>query len=294
MTTTTSTIVELDNLNKAGVLVESHGIHSDDGNQSKGNSRAAASPPTLPGESMVATAHGRYGMSRTQAALVVATLSGVSFLNTMGSGILTVALPAIARDVGLDGTLLLWPASVYALAAGCMLLPFGAAADVLGARRVWLVGAALYGAFTLAAGLARTAAQLLAARAALGLAVAACLPAAVGVTARAFLPGRWRNLAFACQGMAQPLGYSLGLLLGGVLADTVGWRWGFHASAVVNALLLACALRVLPSSSPAAAAHGVGRENNRTTILHALAREVDWVGALTISSSLGLLSYVFS
>lgn len=221
-------------------------------------------------------------MSQVQAVLLIATLTGVSFLNTMGSGILTVALPTMAQEVGLDQTLLLWPASVYSLVAGCTLLLFGAIGDVVGARQVWLCGAALYSIFTLGVGLSRNATQLLALRAVSGLAIAMCIPTALSLTTLSFLPGRWRNQALACQGMGQPLGYSAGLLLGGVYADTVGWRWGFYISAILNAGLLACGWCVLP------------RRANTKAFWHSLRHEIDWVGGLISSSSLALLSYVLS
>jgi MFS family permease len=222
-------------------------------------------------------------MSRLRASLIITTLTGVSFLNTMSSGILTVALPTIARDVNLDSTLLLWPASVYALAAGCTLLIFGAVGDVLGPKRVWLAGASLYSAFTLGVGLARSSLQLILFRTILGIAIAMCLPTAVSLTTNSFLPGRWRNMAFACQGMGQPLGYSVGLILGGVFTDTIGWRWAFYISAIINAILLACAFRVLPSPV-----------REKPVSLKTLWQDVDWVGAVTIGASLALLSYVFS
>ncbi|KAF5572103.1 aminotriazole resistance, partial [Fusarium pseudocircinatum] len=74
------------------------------------------------------------GISKTRGVIVIVTLAGISFLNTMGSGILIAALPKIAADVGLSENLILWPAAVYALAAGCLLLIFGAIADAVGAK----------------------------------------------------------------------------------------------------------------------------------------------------------------
>ncbi|TLS30347.1 hypothetical protein PpBr36_03216 [Pyricularia pennisetigena] len=269
--------------------------------------------------------HGRHqGMSKLRACLVIATLSGVSFLNTMGSGILTVSLPTMARDVKLDDSLLLWPASVYSLAAGCTLLVFGAGADIIGPKRVWVTGACLYAAFTLGVGRSSTGSQLIAFRSVLGVSIAMCLPTAVSLTTNGFGAGRWRNMAFAFQGMGQPLGYSTGLILGGIFTDTVGWRFGFYISGGINAVLAVCALVVLPSpprdgeeeeeEEEQEADHQqqqVGQEQEEATdatvtaaaanrnskprpLISRLARDVDWTGTLVISASMGFLSYVFS
>ncbi len=222
-------------------------------------------------------------ISRSRAFVIISLLTGVSFLNTMGSGILTVALPTIARDINLSSNLLLWPASVYALAAGCTLLIFGAVADVVGSKRVWLAGAGFYIAFTLACGLARTGIQLIIFRTILGIAISMCLPSAVSITTNSFPRGKRRNIGFACMGMGQPLGYSIGLILGGVFTNTIGWRWGYYLSAIINAALFVAALWGLPAAKTREAVSW-GR------LLH----EIDWIGALIISISLGLLSYVLA
>ncbi|TRX96936.1 hypothetical protein FHL15_002242 [Xylaria flabelliformis] len=163
-------------------------------------------------------------VSKAAGVTVIVTLAGISFLNTMGSGILIAALPTIARDVGLPQGLMLWPASVYALAAGALLLIFGAAADVVGAKLMWVSGSFLFIAFTLGIGFARTGIQLILFRTFQGVAIAMCLPTAVSLITNTFPKGSWRNMAFAMNGMGQPLGYSLGLVLGGIFTDTIGWR----------------------------------------------------------------------
>ena len=222
-------------------------------------------------------------ISRSRAFVIISLLAGVSFLNTMGSGILTVALPTIARDIDLSDNLLLWPASVYALSAGCTLLIFGSVADVVGSKRVWLTGAGLYIAFTLACGLAQTGIQLIIFRTILGVAISMCLPSAVSVTTNSFPQGKRRNIGFACIGMGQPLGYSIGLTLGGVFTNTIGWRWGYYLSTIINSVLFAGAVWGLPA---------VGKQGavSWKRLLH----EIDWIGALIISISLGLLSYVLA
>jgi MFS family permease len=223
-------------------------------------------------------------LSNAQAIIAVIALTGVSFLNTMGSGILTVALPAMSADLGLSRDLILWPAAVYALAAGCTLLIFGAIADVLGDKRMWLTGSVLFAIFTLACGLAKTGNQLIAFRTLLGVSIAMCLPCAVSLMTRTFAPGRQRNLGFAAMGMGQPLGYSVGLILGGFFADSIGWRFGYYISAIINAALSVLAFWSLPAEKPRAAGE---------SLVSGL-KKIDWVGAPIISVSLALLSFVLA
>ncbi|KAL2865088.1 major facilitator superfamily domain-containing protein [Aspergillus lucknowensis] len=198
-------------------------------------------------------------ISRAQAITAVAALTGVSFLNTMGSGILTVALPRMATDLGLSRELLLWPAA-----------------------RVWITGSILFAGFTLACGLAKTGAQIIAFRTLLGVSIAMCLPCAVSLMTRTFPPGKGRNLGFASMGMGQPLGYSVGLILGGVFADSIGWRFGYYISAIINACLSGLAFWSLPSEMP-----------RSQPLIKGLAG-IDWVGAPLISVSLALVSFVLA
>ncbi|KAL4802182.1 major facilitator superfamily domain-containing protein [Aspergillus unguis] len=221
--------------------------------------------------------------SKARAITTVLALSGVSFLNTMGSGILTVALPAISTDLSLSQSILLWPASVYALAAGCTLLIFGSVADVVGDKRVWVTGSISFAAFTLACGLAKTGTQLITFRTLLGISIAMCLPCSVSLMTRTFPPGKARNMGFAVMGMGQPVGYSVGLLVGGVFADRVTWRAGYFVSAGVNALLCLLGWWSLPRETV----------KSREEMLIGL-KGVDWIGALIISISLALLSFVLA
>ncbi|GLB09282.1 hypothetical protein AtubIFM57258_005199 [Aspergillus tubingensis] len=221
--------------------------------------------------------------STTRANFTIVSLTGVSFLNTMGSGILTVALPQMAIDLHLDEDILLWPASVYALAAGCTLLLFGSIADAVGDKIIWITGSILYAIFTLACGFAQTGNQLIAFRTLLGLCIAMCLPSAVSLMTRSCPSGKRRNIGFASMGMGQPLGYSLGLILGGVFVDTIGWRYGYYISAIINAVLSATAIWALPAVSKP---HGEPWYRRMA--------KIDWIGALIISVSLALLCFVMA
>lgn len=223
-------------------------------------------------------------LSKMKSVTIIVTLAGISFLNTMGSGVLISALPRIADDVGLEDGFLLWPASVYALAAGCLLLIFGAIADVIGAKLVWVTGSFLYVIFTVAVGLSQTGVQIILFRTFLGAAIAMCLPTAFSLITNTFPKGTWRNIAFASNGMCQPLGYSFGLILGGIFTDTIGWRWSFFVSAIINFAISMSAIWVLPS---------VYRPSNKKWNRR-LIEDIDWVGACVLSIALGILLYVLA
>ncbi|EQB55877.1 major facilitator superfamily transporter [Colletotrichum gloeosporioides Cg-14] len=223
-------------------------------------------------------------VSKAKGVTVIVTLAGVNFLNTMGSGILIAALPQIAADVGLADGLSLWPAAVYSLAAGCLLLIFGAVADVVGAKLMWLTGSFLYAIFTVAVGLATTGIQLILFRTVLGISISMCLPTAMSFITSTFPKGNWRNVAFSMNGIGFPLGYALGLVVGGIVADTIGWRWGYYIMAMINVCLSTAAIWSLPS---------VHRQSEKTWTRR-LAEDIDWIGAVIVSVALGLLLYVLA
>jgi MFS family permease len=223
-------------------------------------------------------------ISKLKSVSVIATLAGISFLNTMGSGILISALPRIADDIGLSEGFLLWPASVYALAAGCLLLIFGAVADVVGAKIVWVTGSFFYMIFTVAVGLSRTGVQIILFRTFMGASIAMCLPTAVSLITNTFPKGTWRNVGFASNGIGQPLGFSVGLILGGVFTDTIGWRWSFYVMAIINSVISISAIWILPNI----------RTPSEKSWRRRLIEDIDWVGACIMSAALGILLYVLA
>lgn len=83
----------------------------------------------------------------------------------------------------------------------------------------------------------------------------------------------------------QPIGFSIGLTLGGVFADTVGWRWGFHMAAIINTVIFVVALFGLPNNID---------EVSGEVTWKRLVYDIDWIGALIAACSLAMLSYVFS
>ncbi|ROW00333.1 hypothetical protein VMCG_07326 [Cytospora schulzeri] len=223
-------------------------------------------------------------VSKARGIAVIVTLSGINFLNTMGSGILIAALPRIASDVGLDESLILWPAAVYALAAGCLLHVFGSIADILGAKPTWITGSFLFIVFTIALGFAVTGIQVIMFRTCLGIAMSMCLPTTVSLITNTFPKGKWRNTSFAMNGMAQPLGYALGLVLGGIFTDTIGWRWAYWIMAIINFVISMISIWSLPNV----------RHPSSKTWARRLVEDVDWVGVVGLSVSLGLIMYILA
>ena len=229
------------------------------------------------------------GISKSQTVAIISCITCITGIGNLLAGLLTVCIPVVAADINIPQAQQLWPAAAYALVCGCTLLPCGAAADVLGCRRVCLFGALLQSASAVGAGLAATPGQLIALRGVAGVASSFCLPSAVGVAAHAFPAAgspRRRSAAFAAMGGGAAVGFGLGLVLGGVCADTVGWRWGFYITAMLNGGVLALALWALPRGVDGTP---LGRE-----ALTRLVRDVDWVGALLVSACLALLSYELS
>lgn len=228
-------------------------------------------------------------VSRAQAVALISCITCIACLGTLLAGLLTVCIPVIAAEMRMPADLQLWPQSAFALACGCALLPCGAAADVLGCRRACLLGALLQSAFAMGAGLSANPTQLIALRAAAGIAAAFCLPSTVGVAAHAFpatISPRRRSFAFAAMGGGQAVGFGLGLVVGGVCADTIGWRWGFHFTAILNTAVLALSLWALPVDVD-------GGSLGRAAFAR-LAHDVDWCGAMLVSAALALLSYVLA
>ncbi|KAF6836770.1 integral membrane protein [Colletotrichum musicola] len=275
--------IELNPLNPSKSKASQHRKSFSQGSTSPGDERRPEPPgATAAGENP--TDSPARNVSKAKGVTVIITLAGVNFLNTMGSGILIAALPRIASDVGLSEGLSLWPAAVYSLAAGCLLLIFGAVADVVGAKPMWLTGSFLYAIFTVAVGLARTGVQLILFRTVLGISISMCLPTAMSFITSTFPKGNWRNVAFSMNGIGFPLGYALGLVMGGIFADTIGWRWGYYIMALINVCLSTAAIWSLPS---------VHRPSEKRWTRR-LAEDIDWIGAVIVSVALGLLLYVLA
>jgi MFS family permease len=141
-----------------------------------------------------------------------------------------VALPSIERDLGFSAQSLQWVISANAVTSAGFLLLGGRAADVLGRRRIFVTGLAVYAGASLAGGLAPAPEFLLGARAVQGLGGALVFPATLSLVDTTFVEGRERNRALAVWGGAGAAGLVVGVLLGGVLTRAFGWEAAFFVN----------------------------------------------------------------
>jgi EmrB/QacA subfamily drug resistance transporter len=171
--------------------------------------------------------------------LALALLATVQFMVVLDIAIVNVALPSIQVDLGFSQENLQWVISAYALLFGGFLLLGGRAADLLGRRRLFVVGLVVFTAASLASGLAWSDEALILARAAQGLGAAIITPAALSILMTTFSEGRERNAALGVWGAVGAFGAVAGVLLGGVLTDWLSWEWIFYINIPVGLAALA-------------------------------------------------------
>ncbi len=179
-------------------------------------------------------------------ALTLLLLCGVQFLDVVDSSITNVALPSIQHALRFSQQNLQWVASGYLLTYGGFLLLGGRLADLLGRRRVLVAGLVVFGACSLAAGLARSEGMLITARVLQGVGAAMMAPAALSILTTTFREGADRNTALGAWGAISGLAAAAGVFLGGVLSEGPGWRWVFYVNIPVCIVALGASFRLLP------------------------------------------------
>jgi EmrB/QacA subfamily drug resistance transporter len=205
---------------------------------------------------------------------VLALLCGAFFMVILDASIVFVALPSMGADLGFSEQGLQWVVSAYALTFGGLLLLGGRAADLLGRRRVFMVGVALFATASLLCGLAWSPAALLSARALQGIGAAIMTPTALSIISTTFPEGPERNKALGIWGMLGGLGATAGWLIGGPLVDGPGWEWIFLINIPIGLVALALSPVLLHESRGALTR-----------------RSYDPAGAVTITGALVLLVY---
>ncbi|MCX3061824.1 MFS transporter [Streptomyces beihaiensis] len=215
------------------------------------------------------------GTSLRRPALTLALLALAQLITSLDYNIVYVALPDIGDGLHFSAQTLQWVVSAYAVVFGGFLLLGGRTCDLVGRRRVFVLGLALYGAGSLFGGLAGQQQLLVAARALQGLGGAFLFPATLSLVVTSFAEGRERNRALAVWAGAGASGMVVGSLLGGVLTQAFGWAAVFYVNVPLALAAIALAFVLIPA------------DGERPT-----GRSFDLPGALT--GTAGATSVVFS
>lgn len=208
---------------------------------------------------------------------VLALLAAAYFMTILDSTIVVTALPSIGSDLGLDGSGMRWIVIGYVLAYGGLLLFSGRAADLLGRKRLFMAGTALWVLSSLTAGAAWSGEVLIAGRVLQGVAAAIIAPAALSLVMITFPEGPERNKALGIWGGLGGVGATAGLLLGGVITDGLGWPLIFFVNIPIGIAVLAFSPAML-----------------RESRLAEQTRNFDTAGAITVTATLGLLVYTIT
>jgi MFS family permease len=171
--------------------------------------------------------------------LGLAVIVAAQFMVVLDVAIVNVALPSIKIDLHFAEDNLQWVITAYSLLFGGVLLLGGRLADILGRRRLFVAGLALFTISSLLDGLAWSEGSLIAFRALQGLGAALLSPAALSLLTTTFAEGRERNLALGIWGAVSGSGAAAGVLLGGALTSAFGWAWIFFVNVPAGALVLA-------------------------------------------------------
>ncbi|MFP8907842.1 MFS transporter [Streptomyces atacamensis] len=188
-------------------------------------------------------AHGRTPRRRSVA---LAVISAAQLMFLLDATIVNVALPSIQRSLELDGAGLEWVVASYSIAFGGLLMLGGRAGDILGRRRMFAAGLALFTCASLLGGFASEPWLLVVCRAAQGAGAAAASPAALSLIAVTFPQGPERDRAIGWYTAVATAGGGLGLLAGGVITAWLSWRWVMLVNVPIGVVLLAVTRRVLP------------------------------------------------
>ncbi len=185
---------------------------------------------------------------RDRRGLALALVLGAQLMIILDMTVVNIALPSIARGLHFSAPSLSWVLNAYTLTFGGLLLLGGRAGDILGRRRVFMTGLALFTAASLAGGLATSAGMLLAARAAQGVGGAIATPAVLAMITTSFAEGRERARALGIYTAVVMGGGSLGLVLGGVITEWVSWRWVLFVNVPIGVVVILAAPLFLPET----------------------------------------------
>ncbi|GHO92194.1 MFS transporter [Reticulibacter mediterranei] len=208
---------------------------------------------------------------------VAVLVSMAVFLDTVDVSIINVALPHLQQDLKLTTTDLQWVQGAYVLTNAGLQLLGGRAADLFGRRRIFLIGTCLFGLASLICGLAYSGWLLILARGIQGIGAALMFPSAVSILTTTFDEGPERNKALGIFTAVAGAGFSLGLVVGGLLTSFIGWHWVFFVNVPIVVIIVVLSLLLVPESRSASSR-----------------QSYDLAGAVTVTAGLLLLVYAIT
>jgi len=187
-------------------------------------------------------------IARSASTIALVLILTCQLMVILDATIVTIALPDIRNTLHFSSTSLSWVQNAYSLTFGGLLLLGARAGDILGRRRVFIVGIVLFTAASLLGGLAQSSEWLLAARAAQGVGAAIAAPSTLALLTSSFAEGPARMRAIGLYSAVTSGGASVGLVLGGVLTDWASWRWSLIINVPIGIVLVLLAPRYLPET----------------------------------------------
>lgn len=180
--------------------------------------------------------------------IVLAVILGCQLMMVLDTSIVTTALPHVQRELGFNPASLSWVHNSYALAFGGLLLLGARAGDLLGRRRIFMIGVAVFTLASLLAGISMTPEILIVARVLQGLAAAFAVPATLALLVQSFPKPEERSRAIGIYSAVIGAGGSVGIIIGGVFTDMLSWRWGMLINIPIGLIVLLLAPKFLPDA----------------------------------------------
>jgi EmrB/QacA subfamily drug resistance transporter len=218
------------------------------------------------------------GRSSSQLSVVLAFITLAQFMIVVDFTIVQVALPSIGREFGVSINGLQWIVTAYGLTLAGFLLLSGRVGDIYGRKKLFIIGVLVFSLASMAGGIAPSENVLILARVVQGLGAAMASATGLSILAAAFPEGKDRNRALSVFGAASASGFAAGMILGGVITATLGWRWVFDINVPIGLVVSLLSIKYISS-------------NTRRTYEH---KHLDILGAISVTAGLMLLVYSLS
>src|ERR671918_251368 len=219
--------------------------------------------------------------SSSQLSVVLALITLVQFMIAVDAMIVQVALPSIGREFGVSVNGLQWIVTAYGLTLAGFLMLSGRVGDIYGHKKLFIIGLLLFSLASLTGGLAPSEIVLILARVVQGLGAAMASATGLSILVAAFPEGKKRNRALSVFSAAIGSGFAAGMILGGIITATLGWRWVFDINVPIGIVVSLLSIKYISTGTT----ERTGSHENRQH------RHLDIFGAISITAGLMLLVY---